>query len=76
MDEIGTGGAWGDWLRNLGSQVVNTASQIEVMKTAQVGSAGRYYQEGVAGSATGTGGIPPTVLLLGAAAVVFLLLKG
>jgi hypothetical protein len=75
MDQVGDGGAWGDWLRTLGSQVVNTVSQIEVMKTAQVGSVG-LYREGQFGAVTAAGGIPSGFLLIGAGVLAFVLLKG
>lgn len=75
MGEIGDGGAWGDWIRSLGSQIVSTAAQVEVLESRQVGEAG-LYREGQAGSKSVAGISQGTVLLIGAALVAFLLLKG
>ena len=74
---------WAKWFQDLTGNVVGLAAQrefvldpqVEAAKWQALGEAG-YYREGMPGTTSQAGrGIDPTVLLIGAAVVVFLLVK-
>lgn len=85
MDEFNTGGAsWSSWFQGVASGVVDKAAQaayvrpydIAELEIKALGQQG-YYTEGKAGTqpTATSGGITPTMLMLGGAALlaVFLL---
>lgn len=74
---------WGSWAANIGDKLVSAVIDAEVnypnqlarLKIERLGSNG-YYTEGKLTSAGSIAGIPPTLLLIGAAVAVYLLVKG
>lgn len=81
MDGVNNDTAWGDWFRDMGASVLDTVAQIEVAKTQQLGQNG-YFVEGkrvttpVNVAAQQAGISTNTLLLIGAALVAVILLKG
>lgn len=84
MEHEATGGAeWGDWLMGVGDKLLGAAidakvanpQKIRELEIQRLGTLG-YYSEGRAGIGQAFAGIPPAILLAGAAVAVYLLVKG
>lgn len=76
---------WSNWFQDVAGSVINKAAEakysqpyeIDKLRLQALGESG-YYQEGQAGTvrpAQGVGIQPSTLLLIGGAVVVFMLLK-
>lgn len=77
---------WEEWVQDVGGSILNKAAdakfvqpfEISKLKLEALGEEG-YYTEGQRGTSTqpksGLGGIPPTLLLLGGAVLLVVMLK-
>lgn len=66
---------WSEWIQNIGSGLLDRTYELERLKLEQRGAGGSYTEGQPATPPAATGGLNPTVLLIGAAVLAVVLLR-